>query len=252
MFCSNCGKEIEDNHTFCSSCGKAISSNQVTPPIPAKKSTKQKTKNIFISLGVCLVVYLLGYFVISPLISKSYTKDLPTTGSISSNSFEIDNDFSVGINSNAATEEKEENTTVSASTSTGVTKTKIYEIKAEGIMSQQTSFIYSSDGTVKSIIGYVNFHNLNADGVNELINDYDTVKKQIDRSGLSGAKIEVNKTDYSYSLTFSFTGLDLADRTDTAKTAADFMGIPNKNGKIFISETEETMLNAGYSLINEF
>lgn len=252
MFCPNCGKKIEDNQAFCNNCGKPVASNRVTPPTPTKKSTKQKTKTIFISLGVCLAVYLLGYFVISPLISKSYTKNLPTNSSDSSNPFEINNDFHVGINSNSTTEKNDENTTVSTSTLIGATKTKIYEIKAEGIMSQQTSFIYSSDGTVKSIIGYVNFHDLNADGVNGLINDYETVKKQIDRSSLSGAKLEVNKTDYTYSLTFSFTGLDRSDRKDTAKTAADFMGIPHKNGKISISDTEETMLKAGYSLINKF
>ncbi len=88
MFCSNCGKQLENDVKFCDGCGVQqgtgndinSASNQqaydmnsnanyqsapVLPNPPVKKTPKKKT-NIFISLAIVLVAFLVGKFVIAP------------------------------------------------------------------------------------------------------------------------------------------------------------------------------------------
>ncbi|MBR4051223.1 MAG: zinc-ribbon domain-containing protein [Clostridia bacterium] len=76
MFCSNCGKQIEDGAAFCSGCGTSLNSQQaaqtpqpvyqqpinqqpVQQPTSGKSATK-KGRTIGIVLLVCFVLAIMG------------------------------------------------------------------------------------------------------------------------------------------------------------------------------------------------
>lgn len=101
MFCSNCGKQISENTKFCNYCGaqqqaventepaqKATENQQINADIftqQPKKAPKKKA-NIIIVLAVVLGVFLLGKFVIAPLLVTDFNNN--DTGSQSSQSQE--------------------------------------------------------------------------------------------------------------------------------------------------------------------
>ncbi len=79
MFCSNCGKQIPDNTKFCNYCGaqqqiaentesapKATENQQKNAGIQAKKAPNNNA-NIIVILAIVLCAFLLGKFVIAPL-----------------------------------------------------------------------------------------------------------------------------------------------------------------------------------------
>jgi len=63
VFCTNCGKQIEEGAAFCSGCGKAVSQTQPagTPTAPeAPEATKKKSKAPLIIAGVAVVIVALA------------------------------------------------------------------------------------------------------------------------------------------------------------------------------------------------
>jgi len=68
IFCTNCGKQIEEGAAFCSACGKAVSQTQPagTPAAPvAAESAKKKSKAPLIIAGVAVLIIasaLVGVF----------------------------------------------------------------------------------------------------------------------------------------------------------------------------------------------
>jgi len=54
-FCSNCGKELNDNQDVCLGCGKVISRSNVKPQNTNYVGYKISTGVVMIVLGFCLV-----------------------------------------------------------------------------------------------------------------------------------------------------------------------------------------------------
>lgn len=95
MFCSNCGKQLDENAKFCDGCGaqqgagndinsasnqqapnpqQNVNANyQNAPAAPNSKAKKApKTKNIIITVAVALCAFIIGKFIIAPsMISDS-------------------------------------------------------------------------------------------------------------------------------------------------------------------------------------
>ncbi len=94
MFCSNCGKQLDENAKFCDGCGAQqgagndinSASNQQAPnsnpnvnanyqtshtePTPQAKKVSKKTTNIIIAAAIVLVAFLIGKFAIAPSMSS--------------------------------------------------------------------------------------------------------------------------------------------------------------------------------------
>jgi hypothetical protein len=112
MFCSNCGKQIQDDAKFCNHCGaqqSTINDTGATPkvsenqqksadtPLRQSAGTPKKKTNIFVVLAVVLCAFLIGKFVIAPSMVSDSGKDNDTgnQGSQSQLSTENDDDSSV-------------------------------------------------------------------------------------------------------------------------------------------------------------
>ena len=61
MFCSNCGKEIQDGSAFCNNCGAVQNSTNAQPSAPQPTAAKKRSKAklicgiILVFLCVCLI-----------------------------------------------------------------------------------------------------------------------------------------------------------------------------------------------------
>lgn len=139
MFCSNCGKQLDENAKFCDGCGaqqRAVNdtnsaSNQPVPnPQPnvnyqaasnpqAKKAPKKKT-NIIITVAVVLCAFIIGKFVIAP----SMTSD---SGSGSN----VGNSGNTVSNSGSQTQSDISNNNSTYSSSTGTTSSDYDEILSQ-------------------------------------------------------------------------------------------------------------------------
>ena len=83
MFCPNCGKEVPDNTNFCNHCGAQQPVNLREDPISETKSQPKtgkpkKKANIFLVLAIVLVAFLLGKFVIAPMMGSDDPQDSPS------------------------------------------------------------------------------------------------------------------------------------------------------------------------------
>ena len=63
MFCSNCGKELQENEIFCSACGKKVSNNSETGSDKQEKRVLPYSK--YLRLGVVAVVLLIVVLFVS-------------------------------------------------------------------------------------------------------------------------------------------------------------------------------------------
>jgi predicted nucleic acid-binding Zn ribbon protein len=90
-FCSNCGKEINDDEKFCPSCGTAVSKSTVPPNIEKKSSTRSKQLKIVGTVVVIIIIIgLLIAFLPSILrFSKNVIDDVGET--VTPTNFEIIN-----------------------------------------------------------------------------------------------------------------------------------------------------------------
>lgn len=111
MFCSNCGKQLDENAKFCDGCGAQqgvgndinSASNQQAPnpqqnvnanyqAAPAASNPKAKkapkTKNIIITVAVALCAFIIGKFIIAPSMTSDsgYGSADGNSGSVVSNS----------------------------------------------------------------------------------------------------------------------------------------------------------------------
>lgn len=72
MFCSNCGKEIDNNNKFCPYCGYSLKPDaNIEMPIEQSKKLILKNKKIICIIAVCIVVIVL----IGNLIGGSNAKE---------------------------------------------------------------------------------------------------------------------------------------------------------------------------------
>lgn len=157
MFCSNCGKQLDENAKFCDGCGAQqgvgndinSASNQQAPnpqqnvnanyqAAPAASNPKAKkapkTKNIIITVAVALCAFIIGKFIIAPSMTSDsgYGSTAGNSGSVVSNSgstvSSTDNTVS-STSSQTQTDIGNNNSTYSSSTVT--TSSKYDEILSQ-------------------------------------------------------------------------------------------------------------------------
>jgi len=70
MFCSNCGKEIDENSKFCPNCGKEmlLSSEKDNKDEPKEKKVKNKKKVIIFSIISILIIISISIIVFSRVV----------------------------------------------------------------------------------------------------------------------------------------------------------------------------------------
>lgn len=249
MFCSNCGKQIPEDAMFCSHCGaRQAAGNHVnpapdqqnytpqttgnqqpvfTPPQP-KKASPKKTIGVIITLATILVVFFVGRFVVAPAMLRNSGGNSGDSGDSSHHAQQF------GSTDYAYKE----------------TKTKIYVIQAEHLMSSQVTLICHDD-VVASIIGFSGVYDLSAFDVDELKKDVASAKEEARQNGLEDVEIRETEGSSTYSVNFSFTHLDRAGSEKAVELAAKFMGFTAENGKIHIGATEKILRDNGFSLKEE-
>lgn len=242
MFCNKCGGQLPEGSKFCNFCGaKLENTTPVENNIPNTTGSNQnsnspapkKSSNILVSIIVAVIFFFIGYFVVSPLITDSFTDG----------------------------NSKDKSNTSSTSDSNKVYETdrKAYKANAETIMSSYIQCLYNiaesdddANGTIKTIIGSYNVYN--ADQQEDVIQDLKKIVTKIEETISKGdyktSSIEFKENDNNNLVTVSFTfyGIDSAKSSDLLNAAADFLGVKTKNKKLYIDDVEDVLLDSGYTI----
>lgn len=235
MFCPQCGSQNAENSAFCSSCGKALTiqnKQNVSSALPWSKSKNNKLVAVIIGLAA----FLVASCIIAPAVSNSYKDNVGKE--ISDQQGQVYG--------------KEEDNQHSDVSGIGTVRTKMFENKADGAVDMMVNLIYYDDGTVTSVIGYINIYDLTVDGAQDIQRNVTLAQDIIDTSDIENVQVTVDDSGSSYLVTYSFTNLHETGREEACELAASFIGVSAENGRMDISSIEEELTGYGFSLKKEF
>lgn len=255
MFCSTCGKQIQENAKFCNYCGAQQGENLGTVSAPKinehqqnvvdtqirqpRKESKKKP-NIILTLIIVLGVFLLGKFVVAPLMTSDYNNNSDSQN----NQIQISTENSYETSAELPNPEYEEI----------LEEAYIVHFKpffnmetASFVMKQDNGTICCADyGYEDDVVGqWVETVYVPITGYTDAQKDTleNSMKSQYaSLESLSCCSVESEMGATYYSVTFTYSDVDKAENYTQLYNA----GILQTNTFISMSATEEGLLSQGF------
>ncbi len=229
MYCPLCGKENSQNAKFCIYCGNKFVTNTDTQTQPQAIPTAKPKRKPWIGIIIGVAAFLVSTAIIAPIVASSYTNNTTPSANFSIPEIESSNDFVSGEH----------------------IVTKEYFSEVDDTISSTIILIARGD-EVMTISGNFFLSDLTVSEFDDVKYNFETMQELVENNNIDNILINISETQYSYSITFSFTNLNYESGESAAKTAAELLGFSFTAGNIKLSEAESTLLTNGYILKAEY
>lgn len=229
MYCPVCGKENSQNAKFCIYCGNEFVTNTNTQTQPQAISTSKPKRKPWIGIIIGLAAFLVSTAIVAPIVANSYSNNSSPSANLNAPKIESNNDFVSGEH----------------------VITKEYFSEVHDTISS-TIILLARGDEVMTISGNFFLSDLTLSEFDDVKYNFETMQEFVENNNIDNILINISETQYSYSITFSFTNLNYESGELAAKTAAELLGFSFTSGHIKLSEAENTLLTNGYILKAEY
>ena len=251
MFCSKCGKELNDDAKFCDACGTQIGVSEVKE-VPKKS----KKTGLIIAIVAIVLVFIIGGLALIGWLAESYLQKLDI------DNYDVFEDVEIDLDEITDVEDTEDTSAdvtqgSNASYEEVFSSRNIIDSPAVFMMLDSASFVTASedgmveklefgyeDDIVKEMVNtvYYPITGLSAEDVDLLDSSMRTAFSAYEEDGF--CSVSYNTLSDYLVITINFTSLDNADNVQ--KLAELGMLTGSDVTVISMSETETGLLSSGY------